>query len=327
LQANESHADTLKISRPARPPRALSHPDIKRFQRRHFLFLDLLPFLGTCAIIPLWPYLSVGSVELAVFALFYLAAGMGITVGFHRYFTHRAFDTSPALRSTLAILGSMAGQGPIIAWVAIHRRHHEYSDVDGDPHSPHYSGGKPTGRWRGLFQAQWGWMLNHPLPSPRHYAPDLLADPAIVKISQRYYWCVATGVVLPAVICGLLRWSWTGMLAGLLFGGALRIFVEGQVIASINSICHCFGAHPYSTREHSRNNVWLALPTLGEAWHNNHHAFPTSAMLGLHWWQIDLGGGVVRLLKRFGLIWNVRHAAIDASGKPLAADRPQRLAA
>jgi stearoyl-CoA desaturase (delta-9 desaturase) len=289
----------------------LSHPDIKKFQRRHFLLLDLLPLAGTCALVGLWPYLSVGSAELAVFALFYLTAGMGITVGFHRYFTHRAFDTSPALRSTLAILGSMAGQGPIIAWVAIHRRHHECSDVEGDPHSPHTHNpdGSLAGRLRGLAQAQWGWMLEHPLPSPRHYAPDLLADPAIVAISKRYYLWVGLGLVLPALICGLVRWSWTGALAGLLFGGALRLFVEAQMIASINSICHCFGAHPYATREHSRNNVWLAIPTLGEAWHNNHHAFPTSAMLGLRWWQIDLGGGVILLLKRLGWIWNVRRPA------------------
>jgi stearoyl-CoA desaturase (Delta-9 desaturase) len=245
--------------------------------------------------------------DLAVFAVTYVVTGLGITVGFHRLFTHRSFKTSRALRALFGVLGSMAVEGPLIDWVATHRKHHRYSDHPGDPHSPHV-GHAPgwRGELSGLGHAHLGWMLRgKDMANPRRYAKDLLADRDLRFISRTFPLWVAAGLALPFGLGWILTGSLAGALTGLLWGGAVRIFVLHHVTFSINSLCHAYGRRPFATRDQARNLAWLAPLAFGEAWHNNHHAFPTSARHGLSRWQIDPGGWLIGGLERCHLVWGV----------------------
>ena len=251
-----------------------------------------------------------GPVEFGVTAVMYIATMTGIVVGFHRHFTHRAFKTKTFIRVTLAILGSMAFQGPVIWWVATHRRHHQISDQPGDPHSPHMHGKSFFQQCQGLFHAHMGWLFKS--SSMRalgwsRFAPDLYKDEAILKVHMWYFYWLFLGFAIPAVAGGILTSSWTGVWLGALWGGLVRIFFSSHFFWGLNSICHFFGARPFNNPgEHSKNNFWFALPTLGEGWHNNHHAFPSSALIGLKWWQVDPGGRFIRTLEIFGLAWDVK---------------------
>jgi stearoyl-CoA desaturase (Delta-9 desaturase) len=245
--------------------------------------------------------------DLVALAVTYLLCGLGVTVGFHRLFTHRSFKTSPALRALLAALGSAAIEGPVIEWVANHRKHHRFSDKPGDPHSPHVD---HAPGWRGalggLFHAHVGWILGgEALADESHYAKDLLEDPVVRFIDRTFVLWVLAGLALPFAIGLALTGSTTGGLTALLWGGAVRIFFLHHATFSINSLCHVFGHRRFATSDESRNLSWLALPTLGEAWHNNHHAFPTSARHGLRWWQLDPSGWLIGALERLGLVWDV----------------------
>ena len=244
--------------------------------------------------------------DLVVFALMYLLCAGGITVGFHRLFTHRAFKTGPRTRATLAILGTMAIEGPIISWVADHRKHHTYSDEEGDPHSPHVGhGGGLRGTLRGLFHAHVGWLFIHTQRGLKErYARDLIDDPVIKWVDRTFFWWVAAGLALPFVLGLLLGQSLAAGLTGLLWGGLIRMLVVHHVTYSINSLCHVFGRQDFETRDESRNLAWLAPFSLGEAWHNNHHAFPTSAFHG-HGRQFDISGLIIRAMERTGLAWDV----------------------
>lgn len=245
--------------------------------------------------------------DLVVFAIMYALTGLGVTVGFHRLFTHRSFKTGPTLRGVLAVLGSAAIEGPVISWVADHRKHHAFSDRMGDPHSPHVDhGGGLRGALRGLAHAHVGWLFIHTQRgSHERYAPDLIADPVVAFVDRMFFaWAVAglaAAFVLGYAIGGSLRAG----LTGLLWGGAVRMLVLHHMTYSINSLCHYFGRRDYVTGDQSRNLLWLALPTLGEAWHNNHHAFPTSASHGLSWRQPDVSALVIQALARLGLCWDV----------------------
>jgi len=245
--------------------------------------------------------------DLVAFTVVYVLATLGVTVGFHRLLTHRAFDTSPALRGTFAALGSLAIEGPVTAWVADHRRHHAFSDQEGDPHSPHVDhGGGVRGTLKGLFHAHVGWLFIHThRGSKERYAPDLLADPVIRFVNRTFLLWVLVGLVVPFGIGFALGGSLTAGLTAMLWGGAVRIFVLHHVTFSINSLCHVFGRRSFATDDESRNLAWLALPSFGEAWHNNHHAFPTSAVHGLGRWQVDISALVIRGLEKAGLVWNV----------------------
>jgi stearoyl-CoA desaturase (delta-9 desaturase) len=245
--------------------------------------------------------------DLIVFAIVYLLTGLGVTVGFHRHLTHRSFKTSRLLRGILAALGSAAIEGPVISWVADHRKHHVYSDDEGDPHSPHVGhGGGLRGTLRGLAHAHIGWLFLHTeRGSKKRYAPDLLEDPVIAFVDRTFFLWVALGLAVPFGLGVALGGTVVAGLTGLLWGGGVRIFLLHHVTYSVNSLCHVFGRQTFSTRDESRNLGWLALPTLGEAWHNNHHAFPTSAAHGLGRLQLDPSALVIRLLERLGLIWNV----------------------
>jgi stearoyl-CoA desaturase (Delta-9 desaturase) len=267
--------------------------------------------------------------DVVVFAVFYVLTGLGVTVGFHRHFTHRSFKTKRPIRALLAILGSAAIEGPVISWVADHRKHHAFSDRPGDPHSPHVDHGDGwRGALRGLAHAHVGWLFRHDQRGARaRYAPDLLADPTIRMVDRTFVWWAIAGMVLPFVLGAAIGGTLEAGLTGLLWGGVVRLFVLHHLTFSINSICHVFGRRSFATADHSRNVFWLALPTFGEAWHNNHHAFPTSARHGLGRWQLDPSAAVIRALEACGLAWDVVRvspdrqerkaiSATDASGGP-----------
>jgi stearoyl-CoA desaturase (Delta-9 desaturase) len=245
--------------------------------------------------------------DLVVFALCYVGTAMGVTVGFHRHLTHRAFKCKRWVRGTLAILGSAAIEGPVTAWVADHRKHHAFSDKDGDPHSPHVDHGHGwRGALKGLWHAHVGWLFIHEQRgNKQRYAPDLLADPLIRFIDRTFVLWVTLGLVVPFALGWLIGGSLATGLTGLLWGGLVRMLVVHHVTYSINSLCHFFGRRDFDTGDQSRNLFWLAPFTFGEAWHNNHHAFPTSAAHGLKRWQFDPSAIAIRLLERTGLAWDV----------------------
>src|SRR5436190_3637347 len=245
--------------------------------------------------------------DLVVFALIYIFTGFGVTIGFHRLLTHRSFSTSRLLRGVFAALGSAAIEGPVIAWAADHRKHHACSDRPGDPHSPHVDHGCGWhGTLRGLYHAHVGWLFVHTQRgSKESFAPDLLRDPVVRFVDRTFLVWAALGLVVAFGLGVAIGGSVTAGLTAMLWGGAVRIFVLHHVTYSINSLCHVFGEQRFQTRDESRNLAWLALPTLGEAWHNNHHAFPNSAVHGLGRRQADPSALVIRALERLGLVWDV----------------------
>ena len=245
--------------------------------------------------------------DVFLFLGMYLLTGLGITVGFHRHLTHRSFKAKRWLHGLLAILGSAAIEGPVISWVADHRKHHAFADEEGDPHSPHVGhGGGLRGTVRGLFHAHVGWLFIHTQRgSKRRYAPDLLKDPLIRLVDRTFVvWAIA-GLALPFGIGFAIGGGLVGGLTSLLWAGAVRVFVVHHLTYSINSLCHVFGRRPFKTDDESGNLAWLALPTFGEAWHNNHHAFPTSAVHGLRRMLLDPSALVILGLEKLGLAWDV----------------------
>jgi stearoyl-CoA desaturase (Delta-9 desaturase) len=245
--------------------------------------------------------------DIAVFAILYVFTALGVTVGFHRLFTHRSFATSRLLRGVFAVLGSAAIEGPIISWVADHRKHHAFSDMEGDPHSPHVDhGGGWRGALRGLLHAHMGWLFIHTHRGARvRYAPDLVADPVVSWVDRTFLLWALGGLGAAFGLGWLIGGSFTAALTGLLWGGAVRMLVVHHVTYSINSLCHFFGRRRFDTDDESRNLAWLSLLSFGEAWHNNHHAFPTSAAHGMRWWELDISSLVIRGLERLGLVWDV----------------------
>jgi stearoyl-CoA desaturase (delta-9 desaturase) len=271
------------------------------------------------ALVTVVPFLAVGFAgwqlwnsvlhwhDLIIFAIVYVLTGLGVTVGFHRHLTHRSFATGRVVRGILAALGSAAIEGPVISWVADHRKHHAYSDEQGDPHSPHVGhGGGLRGTLRGLLHAHVAWLFVHTeRGSKQRFAPDLLGDPVIRFVDRTFFLWAILGLAIPFGLGVALGGTVGAGLTALLWGGGVRVFLLHHVTYSVNSLCHVFGRQPFSTKDESRNLSWLALPTLGEAWHNNHHAFPTSAEHGLRRRQVDPSALVIGALERLGLIWNV----------------------
>jgi stearoyl-CoA desaturase (Delta-9 desaturase) len=251
--------------------------------------------------------------DLIVFAILYVLTVVGVTVGFHRYLTHRSFKARPAVRAVLAVLGSAAIEGPVISWVADHRKHHAFADRPGDPHSPHVDHGVGwRGAFRGLVHAHVGWLFKHNQRGARaRYAPDLLADPIVRFVDRTFLLWAIGGLAMAFGLGAAIGGSLVAGLTGLLWGGAVRMFVLHHVTYSINSICHVFGRRRFATSDHSRNVFWLAVPSFGEAWHNNHHAFPTSARHGLGRRQLDLAALVIRGLEACGLAWDVVRVSPD----------------
>jgi stearoyl-CoA desaturase (delta-9 desaturase) len=266
----------------------------------------VLPFLGlVAAFIFLWGR-GFSWVELGLLLGMYVLTGLGITVGFHRLFTHRSFETGGVVQFILAALGSMAVQGPLLKWVAVHRCHHQYSDQDDDPHSPHSRGRGLFGLLRGLWHAHLGWLFRPDPPHLFRYVKDLLQSGPLRVASALFPLWVLVGLLIPTILGFLLAGGWMGALLGFVWGGLARIFLVHHVTWSVNSICHLWGGQPYDVNDHSRNNFVIGVLSLGEGWHNNHHAFPTSARHGLRWWQIDVSYYVIRALALVGLAWKVR---------------------
>jgi stearoyl-CoA desaturase (delta-9 desaturase) len=267
------------------------------------------PFAGLgAAIWLLWGH-GVGLADLALGVFFYLVTGFGVTVGFHRCLTHRSFIARPALRTVLAIAGSMSFQGDVIGWVATHRRHHAFTDRPGDPHSPYRYGTGPGGQLRGVLHAHVGWLFGNGATSQERYAPDLLVEPAMRRVSSAFPALCAVSLALPCAIGwalggGTLR---AGLLA-LLWGGLVRILLLQHVTWSVNSLCHLVGDRPFATRRHDRaTNLWpMAVLSLGESWHNMHHSEPSCARHGVDPRQLDLSAALIGVLERLGWASAVR---------------------
>lgn len=295
---------------------------MSRLQRNVTLAAVVIPFIAfVAAVVLLWNRLVHWS-DLAILAVMYAATGLGVTVGYHRLLTHRAFQTKPWLRYTFAVLGSMAVQGSPLDWVADHRKHHAFSDKEGDPHSPHGHGPGLRGALRGLFWAHMGWLFEtQGMATKRKYAPDLLEDRGMVLISKLFLPIVALGLVIPFGLGFLLTGTLTGALTGLLWGGPVRIFFTHHITWSVNSICHFYGRRRFETDDQSTNVFWLAIPSLGEAWHHNHHAFPRSAAHGLKRWEVDISAMVIWLLERVGLARNVVRISPERQSELLVENR------
>lgn len=285
---------------------AISSPYLHRLQRRHFLLFDVLPFLGT--LFAIWHAFRtpITALDIGLFAGMWLLTGLGLSVGFHRLFCHRAFKTGPTLRALFVISGCMAARSSMITWASQHRRHHQLADHPGDVHSPNLFGDGLKNRFRGWLYSHITWMWRHEYPNIVHYGPDLLADKAAVGVDRYYNLWIIVGLVLPALIGGVCTASLQGALTGFLWGGVVRMFVVAQQISALNSLNHMFGTRPFRMPDNrSHNNALFGLITWGEGWHNNHHAFSSSATFGFHWYQIDPGYWFIRVLEKLGLAWDV----------------------
>jgi len=271
----------------------------------------LLPLAGLIwAMAFAWGW-GLGWVEVALLGVMYLLTGFGVTVGFHRYFTHKSFETSRPVAAILGILGSMSVEGPLLHWVSFHRRHHQHSDTENDPHSPHTHG---EGFWsivKGFWIAHAGWMFRGADTGLERYVPDLMRDKLARTISRLFPLWVLISLLIPAVLGGLLTWSWMGVFLGFVWGGLVRVLLIHHVTWSVNSVCHIWGTRPFRSHDESRNNPIVGVLALGEGWHNNHHAFPTSARHGLRWWEIDISYILIWCMARVGLVWNVRTPGQD----------------
>jgi stearoyl-CoA desaturase (delta-9 desaturase) len=300
---------------------------VTRAQRIGNVFGVLLPVIGfVVAIVLLWDTF-VGPAALAVMAFMYLLSGMGITVGFHRLLAHRSFETSPTGRAAFGILGTMAMQGPAIRWVTNHRKHHAFPDEEGDPHSPHLTGhGGVRGAVAGLWHAHVGWIFEDDRAPRERYAPDLLKDPAISFVDRTAAVWVIAGFVLPFALGLGITGTLGGALIVLLWGGPVRIFFVHHFTFAINSLCHFLGSRRFQTDDESRNLALLAPFSFGECWHNNHHAFPTSAFHGHRKFEIDPGGWLIRGLERLGLVWNVQRVSHEKQQLKLRASDSRVMA-
>ncbi len=274
------------------------------------------------AVVLLWNQF-VGPLELSLMAVLYVLTGLGITVGFHRMLTHKAFDTSRPMKAAFAVLGSMAVQGPVISWVADHRKHHAHTDKEGDPHSPHLSKLPGVlGAISGLWYAHVGWLFSAEGRAERErYARELVEDPMMRFINRGFFLWVAIGLAIPFGLGWLIGGSLHDALTALLWGGVIRIFLLQHVTFAINSLCHFLGRRRFEVDDESRNVLWLAPLSFGEAWHHNHHAFPRSAFHGLRRLEamLDPGGWLIRVLERLGLVWNVVRIAPERQAAKLAA--------
>jgi stearoyl-CoA desaturase (delta-9 desaturase) len=267
-----------------------------------------LPFIGLIvAIVLLWNR-AIGPLELGLLVGFYTFTCLGVTLGYHRMFTHRAFESSRAFRAIIAVIGSMAVEGSVITWVADHRKHHAFTDQVGDPHSPHLSGPGFSGAVKGLWHAHIGWLFESVGTADRErFAGDLVKDGVLQAVDKLFWVWVILGMAIPFAIGWAVGGTLGTALTALLWGGFVRIFLLHHVTWSVNSICHFVGRRRFDTEDESRNVFWLSVLSMGEAWHHNHHAFPTSAFHGLRLWErlTDPTGLVISLLERLGVVWNV----------------------
>jgi len=275
----------------------------------------VLPLLGVGSIaVFLWGW-GFSWTDLGLLLGMYVLTVLGITIGFHRLFTHRSFETYHFMKVILGVLGSMAVQGSLFQWVGLHRRHHQHSDRSGDPHSPHLHGEGILGLLRGLWHAHLGWIFKPDPPDMDRYIKDLRQSRLLRLVSALFPVWVTLGLLLPGVLGGVITDTWGGVWTGLIWGGLVRVFLVHHVTWSVNSICHLWGFQPYDSDDESRNNPVVGILALGEGYHNSHHAFPTSARHGLRWWQFDLSYYIIRALTWVGLAWDVRLPSKEAQAR------------
>jgi stearoyl-CoA desaturase (Delta-9 desaturase) len=305
---------------PGRTERPWERPlPMSAVQSAQYLFVALatavVPLVGTIYAACLFWQQGIGGLDVALTVGMYVFTILGIELGYHRFLTHHALKTPTALKALMVVVGAMAAHGPPIWWVAIHRRHHGYSDQEGDPHSPNLHGGGLLSQLAGLWHAHIGWMFR-PQSSAAYasvFAKDLLRDPLVQAIDRWYVLWVLLGLAIPAGLGGLIGGSWQAAWTGLVWGGLVRMFLGHHALWwGIVTVCHFIGTRPFESHDDSRNNLLVAVIFLGDGWHNNHHAFPASAKVGLRWWQIDPTWWAIRALQRAGLAWDVHVPTPDA---------------
>lgn len=287
----------------------------------------VVPFAAVIAAVPLLWGRGLGWRDLLIAGVMYAVTGHGVTVGFHRHFTHRSFRARRSVQMVLAICGSMAIQGPVIQWVADHRRHHRFSDRDGDPHSPWRYGHSLAALTKGFVYSHVGWLFDWEQTSQAKYAPDLHADKSMRRISELFPLWVVISMLLPPLVGGLWTWSWQGAWWAFFWGSLVRVGLLYHVTFAINSVCHLSGRRPYRTKDRSGNVWWLAPLSMGESWHNFHHAEPTSARHGVGRLQLDTSAMIIRLLERMRLVWDVRWPDMAMRTRRKAAPPSGRAAA
>jgi stearoyl-CoA desaturase (delta-9 desaturase) len=290
-------------------------PRLAAATRRHAIAMLVLGNSGVLAALALAAYgVLPSAADLAIGAIYTCAISIGSAIGYHRLLAHRSFRTPPLVRAAFAVVGSMTMQGPPIFWAALHRRHHECADGPGDPHSPHLraDGRRHASRAAGLLHAYVGWTFAHEIPNPLHYTPDLLRDRYLLRVNASYPLWVALGLLAPALTGLLWAGSWLAACTALLWGGLIRLWFWHQMTWYITSFAHTHGSRAFACRDLSRNSFWMALPTFGESWHNTHHAQPHAAYLALRWWQLDITGLCILLLRALGLAREVRRLRVSA---------------
>ncbi|WP_299540395.1 fatty acid desaturase [uncultured Streptomyces sp.] len=306
------------------PPSATLGGDSKRTSEQVALLLFIVvPFVALIVAVPLAWGRGVSWLDLGLMVAMYYIGCHGITIGFHRHFTHGAFKAKRPLKLALAVMGSLAVEGPLVRWVADHRKHHRFSDAEGDPHSPWRFGETLPALMKGLWWAHIGWMFDEERTPQHTYAPDLIKDPALVRISRHFLSFTILSLAIPPLVGGLVTMSWWGAFTAFFWGSLVRVALLHHVTWSINSICHAVGKRPFKSRDRSGNVWWLAVLSCGESWHNLHHADPTSARHGVLKGQIDSSARLIRWFEQAGWAYDVRWpdaARIDSRRKAVAAD-------
>ncbi len=296
------------MSNTTKQPKHISRLSMAATRRKQMVAFMVVapPLVGTVIAIGHVLLYGLGTVELVSLGIMYLLCMLGITIGFHRYFSHKSFETSKPFSLMLAALGSMAAQGPLLFWVSTHRSHHAYSDQEGDPHSPNLHGDG----WKGLAQGWWhahiGWMFSGSIAEWSHFARDLMRDRAYFRMHQQYIYWVLLGLALPTLCGALMTQSLFGAWTGFLWGGLVRICLVNQASWCVGSVCHMFGTRPFNTHDRSANNHVVALMTFGEGLQNNHHAFPSSYSHRVYWWEPDLSATTLVVLRALGLVWDLK---------------------
>ncbi len=289
-------------------PEPTSAPSNMR-HKAAMLIAAIAPLVGVViAVVVTWMMGFMGWLYLSMLVGGAFVTLLGITVSYHRLLSHRSYDCVGPMRFLFTALGAMAVEGSPIRWCAVHRRHHQFSDQHGDPHSPHTHEGGAWNAVKGFCWAHMGWLFTEywSHADMKRYVPDLYRDPTCRFISNNYYLFVLASIGIPMAIGGLVTMTWTGAVLGALWGGLVRIFLAHHITWSVNSICHVFGTREFVSEDHSVNNAICAILGVGEGWHNNHHAFPNSAQFGIKWYQFDMGWLIIRTAQRLGLAWNVK---------------------
>jgi stearoyl-CoA desaturase (Delta-9 desaturase) len=273
--------------------------------------LVLVPFVALLAAVPaMWGW-GLGWHDVVLSFVFYAVSGLGVTVGFHRYLTHGGFKAKRWMRVALAIAGSLSVQGPVIRWVADHRRHHMFSDKEGDPHSPWRFGTSVGALTRGMYHAHMGWLFNRERTNEERFTPDLLADRDIKRVDDLFPLWLGITLITPALIGGLWSMSWHGALTAFFWATLVRISFLHHITWSVNSVCHVIGERPFASRDKSANFWPLAIISFGESWHNSHHADPTCARHGVLKGQLDMSARLIELFEWFGWVYDVRWTSAE----------------